>query len=355
MEHKPTKQNKVIEGRVLDQSNQKPIPNAEVFISGTTLGTTTNKNGEFRLVSPYLPCHLGVMHVSYDAKVLVIKDENFLNIDLINKKLKIDEVLVKGKNLRKKNLRLFYKYFFYETDRTQVRILNDSVLKFHRTEYDFHVSCKSPLIIENSYLGYRVSVLLKDFFVCKRRITNNEKVPIKSPAGSAVFKLTGFYYYKEIKSKLAVDQEYYTKNRQKQYFGSLRHFLSSLYKNELEQNGFDLDCYEKQILPIHKDIRDNSGLKTYSFLTDEIEIRYFHNDRDKPINLKKSYEKYFFKVSTIISQGKEFTIRENGTSTNLPFDLKGGMANRSFVHSLPSDYSPNKLSRVTDNSELGIQ
>ena len=334
-------QNEIIEGRIVEKNSQEAIANVEIFISGTTIGTTTNEEGKFRLIAPNTPCHLGIMHISYESKVLTVKSGSYINIEMDKALRDINEVLVKAKNYRKRNLRLFYKYFFHETDKSMIRILNDSVLRFKRSDYDFHAYSKSPLIIENNYLGYKVTLLLRDFYVCKKKFDSNERVPLNSMNGHNVFKLIGFYYYQEISKTHPIFQKTFDKNRRLHYYGSLRHFLSSLYNNRLKQNGFEFCATKNNNTPQLAEKDMNKTLKKYSFVTDTLKIYYYFDDYGRPINLMNKLDRVHYQTSTLVSRGEDFVIRENGTSSELPFDMMGEMAKKSLINTLPEDYEPN--------------
>ena len=69
-----------ITGIVIDAQTQKPIVHAEVFISGTTTGCITNKDGSFSLESPFFPCVVVVDHVSYDSYIKTLKFQENLRV-----------------------------------------------------------------------------------------------------------------------------------------------------------------------------------------------------------------------------------------------------------------------------------
>ncbi len=330
----------LLTGRIVDIESNEPIKNVELFISGATVGTTTNENGEFTLQPPFLPCHLVVIHISYQSVVLPITKYDHYSIKLNKVNHKIDEVSIKGKNMRKRNLRLFYEYFLWNTDKYQIQVLNDSILKFKRDKYDFHAYCNSPLIIRNNQLAYTIKILIQDFHVCKKE---KGKKALLNSGKAGIFKLKAYHYYLETRQFDAEQRAKIANNRREHYYGSLRHFLTSLYHDNLKDNGFsiktkgDTTRYPFILTLIQKD------LKRYKFNKDKIPIMYYHNYDDEPINLNYEFTGYGYHSSAFFSLKKEFEIRSNGTSPELLFEVKGYMGSKSPANTLPDDYNPKRI------------
>lgn len=337
------KNSKLITGKIINKHTKQPIQNVEIFISGTTIGTTTGKDGTFSIKSPYIPCHLGVTHVSYQSRVFTITSASHLNIELILNSRNINEVKVKGKNLRRKNLRLFYKYFMLNADREQIKILNDSVLKFKRSEYNFHAYCKSPLLIENRYLGYRIKVLIQDFSICKKQQPGGKNVKLKSISGEDSYKLSAFYFYENLPTKNALHIQNIALNRRGHYYGSLRHFLTSLYFKKLNSNGYLIKHHSDSTVAAFTLTYEERNLKRYKFNKDLLNVTYYYDNEQRPKQLPLTMGEYFYSNTTFMSLGKEFDVRPNGTSSNLSFEIRGDMGQRSLVNTLPNDYEPSFL------------
>ncbi|NOU58929.1 carboxypeptidase-like regulatory domain-containing protein [Marinifilum caeruleilacunae] len=331
-----------IRGKIIDSESKKALKNVEVFVSGTTIGTTTNKNGEFILHSPEIPCHVGVMHVAYQPKVLTINKSEEVEVELTKSVKSIGEVKIKGKNKRKQNLRMFKKYFLYYAENSQVKILNDSVLRFRKDEYDFHTFCTSPLIIENKHLGYQIKVLIKDFHVCKKDKVGGKKISINSFTDNALFKLEAFYYYQDMPVSSSITKTLIKSNRRKHYYGSLRHFLTSLYANNLVTNGYKLQCIpesgDKAIILS----KTGENIKRYRFQSEKVKVTYCESFDHKPINLTSGVTAFTEWPTVFISLEKEFDVHPNGTSSNLSFEVHGAMGQRSLANTLPSNYIPEK-------------
>ena len=66
-----------INGKITDKESNKPIHLAELFISGSSIGTATDEKGNFKISIPLLPCYLVVTHRDYDPFATYI--ENFMD------------------------------------------------------------------------------------------------------------------------------------------------------------------------------------------------------------------------------------------------------------------------------------
>jgi TonB-linked SusC/RagA family outer membrane protein len=95
-------QNKTITGKVLDDAGQ-PISGASVRVKNTTIGTTTNDNGEFSLSVPASATLLQVTSVGQEPREIAIT-EGPLQISLTKTSSKLDEVVVVGYGTQKRSV-----------------------------------------------------------------------------------------------------------------------------------------------------------------------------------------------------------------------------------------------------------
>jgi len=148
----------ILSGTVINSETRKPIPHAEIFISGTTRGCISDMQGNFILEVPYIPCTLVADHISYESFITPIVNKNeVLEITLKTNVFSIEEVKISGKNKRKKNLRYFYSYFIRK-NKNKFEVLNDSVLYFKSDKKEFVAYSNEPLIIINKILGYKTKL-----------------------------------------------------------------------------------------------------------------------------------------------------------------------------------------------------
>ncbi len=82
-----------ISGRVFT-SDLKTLPGATILIKGTTKGTTTNENGEFKLSQLNKDDVIVVSYIGFQPKEFTIVDESFLEITLLAKTTELTEAVV---------------------------------------------------------------------------------------------------------------------------------------------------------------------------------------------------------------------------------------------------------------------
>ncbi|WP_460983205.1 SusC/RagA family TonB-linked outer membrane protein [Spirosoma fluminis] len=85
-------------GQVLDEQ-QKPLPGTTVSVVGTTVGTTTDENGRYRLSVPdnYVGRSLAFSFIGFTKQTVVIGQERTINVTLkVDAGQSLDEVVVVG-------------------------------------------------------------------------------------------------------------------------------------------------------------------------------------------------------------------------------------------------------------------
>jgi hypothetical protein len=366
-----------LSGRVLDAKTNQPVMFASVYINGTTKGTNTTEKGTFVLKNVAIPCELVVSHISYNLKVLPVKNEmTDLIIELTERSIQLADVDVQGENLRKENSYYFIKWFFESNKWGQsARLLNDSVLIYkhykeswidsiqskasrkyvdttvldfkwckdsmcytYSTNTGFLVNSKGPLLIELQLLGYRLRLDLLYFDVHESELANAKEC-----------EYLGLYYYDTIPPKNARMARKIDTNRKMVYYNSPLHFLRSLATQTLESNGFkifeqyrdsakiiqyrsfDIKPYIKKI---NSDYVEITSLKNRSF-----KIFYFSDLDDMSKDISK------FKMVHSIQSKIYFTsdtckIRMNGTTPDNNIKFAGVMGEKKIGATLPDDYQP---------------
>ena len=166
-----------LEAVVLDGMTRQPIVNANVYLDGTTRGTTTDAQGKFRITVPeIINTSLVVSFIGYEKKMIHNPFQSLPPTLFLEEHVEgINEVTVQGKfNKRKRRemLELFRKYFF--GDRTDVcKILNekDLLLSHDMENMVISASAHKPLEIINNYLKYFLRMDLIEF---KIYLSSNE-------------------------------------------------------------------------------------------------------------------------------------------------------------------------------------
>lgn len=238
-----------ISGILIDSENQLPIQNANVFLSGTTLGDMSDEYGKFEIRNiPNGRYELVISHIVFQLRSISISLSNLdsaeYKIKLAPRVIKLNTVIILGEKDEdwEDNYELFRHYFLGSSENSaRCEILNRYVLNFNRTGDSLIAQTDSILRIENKSLGYNLNVALQKF-ICDEM--NN----------SALFMYKAFFVERYTQSK--EEKNEWNLNRLKSYYGSFYHFMSSISKNKSRIEGFSL-----KKLPIN---RYNQGVKTFT-------------------------------------------------------------------------------------------
>lgn len=107
-----TKQSITVRGRIIDEQDGEPIPFANISISATNKGTSSNEDGEFEINLTKLPSELLVSHLSHEKKLLYVYNElQELEIRLMPSLITLEGITVRGKMNRNSNYKLVQKAF----------------------------------------------------------------------------------------------------------------------------------------------------------------------------------------------------------------------------------------------------
>ncbi len=89
-------QNKNITGRVLDSKDNSPLPGVGIVATGSSVGASTDGNGNFKISVPVSATSLTLTYVGYARKVVTITGESMNNITMDATNTALNEVLVVG-------------------------------------------------------------------------------------------------------------------------------------------------------------------------------------------------------------------------------------------------------------------
>lgn len=97
-------QNTVVTGKVIDE-NEKPLPGVSITIKNTTIGTTTNVDGNYSLNIPdqHSRGNLVFSFLGYLTKEIAINSKYEINTSLLPDQTSLDEVVVVGYGAQKKS------------------------------------------------------------------------------------------------------------------------------------------------------------------------------------------------------------------------------------------------------------
>src|SRR5215471_17049694 len=89
-----------VSGKVTDSATKEPLPGASVFCQNTTLGTGTNKDGEFSLSLKSGGYELVITYTGYQTKQIRVTEGQTapLEIVLVKEEKSLGEVIIKSSN-----------------------------------------------------------------------------------------------------------------------------------------------------------------------------------------------------------------------------------------------------------------
>jgi len=160
-----------LSGIIKDAKTGERLPAANVFLSGTKRGTSSDKDGKFYLQTiPSGTYNLVVSFVGYQPWTRTIHlsagDHQQLNIRLQPRQYMLGDVSVTGKRPKewKRNLRQFNEIFIGSGPNAELTwIQNPEILHFKTEDNQLIAEARGTLDIENRALGYKLHVVLKNF------------------------------------------------------------------------------------------------------------------------------------------------------------------------------------------------
>ena len=229
-----------ITGKVSRADTKAPLGEANVFLSNSTAGTSTNDIGDFRLngLKPgqYTLVVSLIGYEDYTQNVLVGREPIKLNIALSPRINELHEVIISTPADWKKNYAQFVRDFIGTDDNAKYcTVINphEVSLEYHRAKQTLEAFTDDFLVVENLALGYRVKFLIKSF--------NSSKL-------TGIISYDGQRLFQELPGSKKQKEEWH-KKRAEAYYGSPMHFYRSLYTNKLDSDGFIIMKYTRLLNP----------------------------------------------------------------------------------------------------------
>lgn len=315
-----------IKGIVVDKNNE-PIVGATVYFDGSSYGTTTDSDGEFKITIPSeISSSLIISFVGYEKAyfknlnfdnryriILQESTENLKEVTLTNNHFSREQMLIVFRNqflgaTKSANLctivNLDEIYFSYDND------------KFILTAY-----ADEPLIIENPYLGYTV------YFDLARFDTKFKSFSIKlHDIYSSVYVGTSRFEATENSTKIE-------KRRYSAFEGSITHFMRELSANNFSNKGFQL--YDKKLASDSKNhfiIKDTLDLKKITVIPSKNNFQQkFKTELNILYNKKEQTKVIFLQPIFFIDKFGIFSNYEN-------IHFSGFMTQKRVGDMLPTNY-----------------
>jgi hypothetical protein len=319
----PQENNNFIKGRILEESTGMPVPYANVFLSGTTLGSATDSMGNYIIRSiPSGSYQLIASAIGYNSKIknINVTEKTSMSIDLSVKTriYEMDEISISAERPQKwdEYFREFRRLFLGNSEFAGFcRILNSEVLSFSNRDNILSASASMPLMIVNEALGYQVECELVYFTFEKK---------------SGRLKYHILPRFTEIIDSSAADYEI---RRESVYTRSIQHFLRTLIENNFTEKGYKI--YTKTFIETDesenymKNLLSDASVLITKTGHDNYELKF--NNYLKVVNgeriswLKLEYDIIYLNSLGFSNVFTPFEVRGHwafeGVSTMLPMDF----------------------------------
>ncbi|GAA4319012.1 hypothetical protein GCM10023149_17450 [Mucilaginibacter gynuensis] len=230
----------LVSGKVTRMDSKTPIENASVFLNNATFGTSTITDGAYALknVKPG-QYQLVVSCVGFEEHVQTIMVGNEplkVDIQMMPKVTELRGVVVSTPADWKRNYELFKKDFIGTSENSKkCTVVNPHVVSliYRKSKLLLEAYSEEFLVVENRALGYRVKYLIRDF---------------KSDKMSGIISYEGRALFEDLKGSEHQKKEWKAK-RDEAYYGSPKHFYRALYTNRLNEEGFQVLNFSRQLNP----------------------------------------------------------------------------------------------------------
>jgi hypothetical protein len=240
-----------LKGKVLDAVTNQPIASVNVYFDNTTVGTTTDENGEFSI--EYANASQAILIISYLGyqQVTINKPEQ-RNVELIKLSPKTEDleaVIIETDPFTRQRKEAYFRYYFLGktemTEHCEILNIEDVDLKFSPSQAILFARADKPIYVEHKKLGYRIRIDLE-----KYDLTFN-----KLNYGGLKFSLDPILIqsrYRTFYSELNSDKDP-SKRKQKLrddiYEKSVMFFYRALVRQTLTENGYKLYYDSKEVKP----------------------------------------------------------------------------------------------------------
>ena len=219
-----------VTGVVQDSVTHEPLAFSSVFLANTTLGVTTNEQGQFEfekvprgaydIVGSYVGYKLSKQHIT------VTYTPQAVTLLLAASGPKLGEVVVQANAHAADDYRHFADIFLGQSSYSkQCRILNpgDVDVAYSDTTKQLMAKADNYLQVENQSLGYRIKYYGLRF---------------DYDASDGETSFFGQPVFEEMAPKDETQRQQWAANRAAAYYGSLTHFLKSVRAGRLKTEGY---------------------------------------------------------------------------------------------------------------------
>jgi hypothetical protein len=305
---------KILKGVVVDSEKGKPVASASVFLSNTSIGTRADEQGRFSLSIPNGKFDLIISSVGYETHSETITASQLPDFMTITLKVKADlmaTVIIEPfeKDGWEKWGRFFLENFIGTSAAAQeCRIKNSDIIRFRNSKKTNELSAYAdePLIIENKALGYTIYYQLETF-------TYNFK--------SSYLIYTGYPFFEPMDGS-AGRKKKWEKKRQEAYLGSMMHFMRSVYRNTIANEGFEVRALQKISNKEKKRVKDvyATNMKTTRRADGTVVVTEINKDSSEYYSKIMRQEDYQDVIGKNLLTGDSIAYQVDKTTAGMAFD-----------------------------------
>jgi len=313
---------RTLKGMVTDASSGKPLAGAHVFLNNTLIKTDANYQGKFELKKVPLGVYELVAafggYPTHSQHVVVKEDTaTEIQVGLVNRVKALWPDTVPRETKQKKFKRNFLRWAPFS-----LTIRNPYVIEMKREGRKAYMRINGSLEIDDSETGYRMHCYLNDVELNRRRTSNT---------------VNAYVSFDTLTAKTLKQRDKWLANRYELYDGSVQHFMRSLVEGRAEGIGFKMTTEPagNRGINIFKK-KPRNIIMCDSLLVKGTESGLFKIKSAQPFLVKYKKQNY-----TRMAADTSFRISEFGiVSSESELKMKGPMASRAILPTLPIDYDP---------------
>lgn len=346
------------EGKVVDEETRNPIPNATIWVEGTTIQTKSDDRGGYSITLPkgYYEIFAEAEGYTHGKATLLLENSNGRVHDfLLEKKLSRGAYTnsaesdtnsrAEKESVRKENIQKFTDH--YINNDLECELQNPQDITFADSEEEGLMWIKDPveLVVVNRELGYKIRIKLNEY-VSKEY---SEILGLNVDAD---------YFFEEMDAITEEQAEHWVEKRNYHFKGSLRHFLIAmasdksprffgyrLYSGQFVSSSTAMAYSSSSVSDVEKQkyelfFPNNLNGNTVLKIGDELRIEYVEKGVDDPDHIM-GLDMYKHQTSWLSLNGDSIEFTNSGMfTTPLQVEVKGVWRYTPVCKMVPKDYLP---------------
>jgi len=254
----------ILQGTVYDSKTREALPGVVIFLDGTSIITTSDNNGKFLLVvENKINVNLVFRHLSYESLVIEKPFEHYGEAFFLKEKTNLIREAVVAADYdpftRAERIKVF-KEFFLGTSvaaKSCVILNEDDIMIYYDNNTEIlHAFARNPLIVENQYLGYRITIDIKYFqveFTYSKSVSQSSSaigssITVVQPNSFVAVPSSFSYRINSFFEDISPYSFAFINRRNQIYERSREYFWLSFINNSLIKSGFKIYNKSKEIM-----------------------------------------------------------------------------------------------------------